>query len=273
MMIITNQLFNLVRFASTSTNKPQGFEMGDYDTEPPSAQDSLLLRDPMQCYTLDNTPITTDPLAIVIQKYIDILERFGELRKHMSRAKSTPPSEVNWPPINQFDELHQLVKHWSDELPDELKFTEENLELYKKTSSLNYLSFWLTAHLMYHTAIVSLHRGSLAYSELTKNDVRDAVYNPIQNSISACKDSVATAMDVFKNLADICGCNMLPYMGYSAYIFSTVLMTLAFSSDPTSYKKSSEWLAILFGTMEVMYKTHVGKIIKYMGKNSLVVYI
>jgi hypothetical protein len=186
----------------------------------------------------------------VIPRYLRVLERFGEICKYMSRAK-TDNSSVTWPPIAEARDLDTMMKQWRETLPDSYQFTPAHLQMYKETASQNYLNFWLCSHAMYCTGMLALHRGSLAYSDLSAAELPRDTYDRIQKSIEECKVNVDVAMDVFKALRDICGSNLLPYMGYCAYIFSTVLMTSAFSSDPISYAKSSEGLAILFETIEV----------------------
>ncbi|KAL7318297.1 hypothetical protein PS15m_004533 [Mucor circinelloides] len=239
------------KFASTSTNRPQGFDIGEYDVEPPTLDESRLLRDPLQGFTLDRLVIANDPLMDVIPDYLRVLERFGEIAKYMSRAK-TAGATVAWPPINEFHELNAKMRQWREDLPEAYQFTPANIQKYRDSASQNYLNFWICSHAMYCTGMLALHRGSLAYSDLSVAELSQDIYDRIQSSIKACKANVEIAMDVFKALRDICGWNVLPYMGYCAYIFSTVLMTSAFSSDPISYQKSSAGLAILFDTIKLL---------------------
>lgn len=238
------------KFASTSTNRPQGFEIGDYDVQYPSLSESSLLRDPFHALTIDQHTIANDPLMDVVPRYIHVLERFGEVCKYMSRAK-TNTSAVTWPPIAESTVLDARMKHWLESLPKVYQFSQAHLELYKENASQNYLNFWLCSHAMYCTGMLALHRGSLAYSDLTASDLPPDVYDRIQASIHVCKVNVDIATEVFQALHDVCGVNVLPYMCYCAYIFSTVLMTSAFSSDPVSYRKSSASLAILYDMIEV----------------------
>ncbi|GAN11473.1 conserved hypothetical protein [Mucor ambiguus] len=239
------------KFASTSTNRPQGFDIGEYDVEPPTLNESRLLRDPLQGFTLDRLVIANDPLMDVIPYYLRVLERFGEIAKYMGRAK-TAGATVAWPPINEFSELDAKMRQWRDDLPEVYQFTPANIQKYRDSASQNYINFWICSHAMYCTGMLALHRGSLAYSDLSVAELSQDIYDRIQASIRACKANVDIAMDVFKALRDICGWNVLPYMGYCAYIFSTVLMTSAFSSDPVSYQKSSAGLAVLFDTIKML---------------------
>jgi hypothetical protein len=209
-----------------------------------------LLRDPLQGFTLNKVAITNDPLMDIIQHYVRIVELFGEVSKCIGRARQDN-SSVTWPPISDFGELDNMLKAWRSRLPDHYAFSLEKLEMYKETACQNYLNFWLCSHTMYLASLLVLHRGSLAYSELTKIELDSDLYERIQTSISICKDNIDPAILLFKVLRDVCGCNVLPYTGYCAYIFATVLMTSAFSSDPQSYRKSSEGLAVLFDTLEV----------------------
>lgn len=182
--------------------------------------------------------------------YLHIIERFGEICKHMSKAKNDTTS-VNWPPIPEFKQLHRLTEQWYQTVPEKYKFTPANLAQFRESASQNYLNFWLCAFGMYCTGMLALHRGSLAYSDLTVGEMPQNTYDYVQSSIQICKENVDIATSVFKSIREICGANLLPYMGYSAYIFATVLMTSAFSSDPMSYTKSSASLANLYELIDV----------------------
>lgn len=194
--------------------------------------------------------MTSDPLINFIPKYVNVLEIFGDISKGMRNAKTDSPT-ITWPPIDNFGELNMELKSWNGSLADAYKFTPENIKLYRETAGQNYLNFWLCAHAMYCTGMLSLHRGSLAYYDISSSKLLKEVYDRIQTSIQECKDNVDMAMDVFAALRDVCGCNIVPYMSYCAYIYSTVLMTSAFSSDPVSYRKSSASLLLLFDTIKV----------------------
>ncbi|KAI8063387.1 fungal-specific transcription factor domain-containing protein [Gilbertella persicaria] len=239
------------KFASTSTNRPQGFEVGDYDVQYPTRTESSLLLDPLQNFTVDRRVVTNDPLMDVVPHYVGVLERFGEICKYMSRAK-TDGSQVTWPPIAEFSQLDTSMRVWKESLPDHFRFSAAMVAKYRETATQNYLNFWICAHAMYCTGMLALHRGSLAYSDLGPSELPSDVYKQIQASVACCKEQVETATEVFRCLRDTCGCNVLPYMGYCAYIFSTVLMTSVFSSDPVAYTKSSLGLAILFDTIKIL---------------------
>lgn len=241
----------MYRFASTSTNHPQGFDIGEYDAEPATVQESQCLLDPLQGFTIDHLAIRNDPLIGIIPHYLRIIERFGEICKYINKAKTSSVG-VMWPPIAEFRELHQSLLEWYNDLPNDFHFTQELLKKHRESSCQNYLNFWLCSHGMYCTGMLALHRGSLAYSDLTLADIPQDVYEHIQSSIQICKQNVDMAADVFKSLRDICGYNVLPYMGYCAYIFSTVLMTSSVSSEPSSYIRSNAKLSSLLETLDVM---------------------
>ncbi|KAI7869077.1 fungal-specific transcription factor domain-containing protein [Spinellus fusiger] len=233
------------KFSSAGTNRPQYFNKVDYDSNPPTVAESLLLRDPFHCLTFDNMEIVDDPLIDIPRYYLRLLGIFGEVNKFMARAKNDSAS-VSWPPINEFALLDKQLGNWKEGVPDRLQFTAANVRNYKKTASLNYISLWLYSHIMWCTSVMVLHRGCLAYSELCASDVPENVYHEIQSSINTCKLCVDTAIPVFQSMRDICGSIVLPYMGYTTYIFATALMTSTFSNDPESYRKSNHGLNTMF---------------------------
>ncbi|KAI9024934.1 fungal-specific transcription factor domain-containing protein [Phycomyces nitens] len=237
------------KFSSAGTNRPQYFDKVDTDANTPTVPESLLLRDPFQCVTVDGREITNDPLVDVSRHYLKLLGIFGEVNKFMARAKNDTAA-ISWPPIAEFTMLDKQLRNWKDTLPERFQFTPTNLQHHKENSSLNYINMWLCSHAVWCTSVLVLHRGSLAYSEIATSDVSGELYQEIQSSINTCKLCVDSAMPVFQSLKDLCGINLLPYMGYSAYIFATVLMTSTFSKDPESCKKSSKGLTILYDLIE-----------------------
>lgn len=62
---------------------------------------------------------------------------------------------------------------------------------------------------------------------------------------------VDAAMGIFGAMKDLCGSSILPYIGYSAYVFATLLMTSAFSRTREDREKSKRGLKILYELIEV----------------------
>lgn len=215
----------------------------------PNITESMLLRDIFQCTTLDGREIQNDSLMDIARYYIRLTMIFGETNKYMSRAKSDSVS-VSWPPIPEFSTLDKKLRMWRENLPESFQFNETNFEKHKKSGSRNYITMWLSAHAVWCTTMMVLHRGSLAYSDLSATELPLDVYHRIQASIETCKMSVKEALVIFQSMKDICGCDVLPYMGYSAYIFATVLMTSTFSKDPESARKSNRGLTVLYEMIE-----------------------
>ncbi|KAG1166961.1 hypothetical protein G6F36_012747 [Rhizopus arrhizus] len=243
--------FCIDKFSSTSTDRPQGFEIGDYDVRMPTITESRLIRDSLQAYTVDRVLIDDDPLMGTIDYYLSILEIFGEISKYMSRVK-TDSTAVIWPPIKEHGDLHKKIRQWAINLPEIYRYTPANVSMYRKAASENYLNFWLCSHAIYCAGMLALHRGSLAYGDLSACELSFGTYERMQESIVLCKEHVDIAMDVFSKLRDFCDCNVLPYMGYSAYIFLTALMTSTFSSDSASYSRSNTGLIILYDTIKLL---------------------
>ncbi|KAI9280032.1 fungal-specific transcription factor domain-containing protein [Sporodiniella umbellata] len=243
--------FCIDKFSSTSTNRPQGFETGEYDVEWPTLEESKLLWEPFQASTVDKVLIEEDPLMDAIIYYLSVLEIFGEVAKTIDRARADSTSAL-WPPSKNYDMMSQRMRQWADELPEQYQFTPVNVKRYRETASQNYLNYWLCAHTLHCAGMLILNRGSLAYNDLSASEVSVETYKSIKMSIATCKEYVDLAMEVFVKLRDYCGSNILPYMGYAAYIFASVLMTSAFSSDHESYNKSSSYLSILFDTIKLL---------------------
>ncbi|KAI8373197.1 fungal-specific transcription factor domain-containing protein [Radiomyces spectabilis] len=238
-------------FTTAGTSRPQCFDRIECDANPPAVSESLILRDTFQSITVDNRTITTDTLIDIPRYYLRMIQVFGEVNKFMARVE-TNQSSIVWPPVAEFSRLDAMVRAWKDNLPDAFHYTPANLRHHQEHASQNYINYWLTAHVLWCTTMMALHRGSLAYADVNLSDVPKTTYTNIQSSIEACKSCVDTVMPIFKAMRDLCSFNTLPYMGYSSYIFATVLMTSTFSKDEESRKKSGDGLAILYGMIECL---------------------
>jgi hypothetical protein len=187
----------------------------------------------------------------IAKHYVKIVGAHGEVNKYMNRAKSDSVSVV-WPPIAEFRNLDTQLRQLQDNLPESFKFNQKNLDHHSKFGSGNYLNMWLCSHAVWCSSMMILHRGSLAFCDIKPTDsVPDDLYRRIQQSVDTCRRCVDAAMGIYGAIKDLCGYNTLPYMGYSAYVFATVLMTSTFSSNPESCRKSSKGLKILNDFIDV----------------------
>lgn len=210
-----------------------------------------MLRDLTYHKNIDGKAIADDSLMNIAKHYMRCVESYGEVNRYMNRAKSNSASIV-WPPIAEHRNLDRQLRAWKDNLPDFFQFNQKNLDYHREFASGNYLSIWLASHAVWCSSMMILHRGSLAFSDIKPSDaLAEDLYRRIQNSIDTCRMCVEAAMGIFESIKDLCGYNTLPYMGYSAYVFATVLMTSTFSGTPESCKKSSRGLKILYDLIDV----------------------
>ncbi|CDS02685.1 hypothetical protein LRAMOSA00090 [Lichtheimia ramosa] len=243
------------KFSSAGTNRPQGFQKIDVDANPPNIPESLVLRDPSQNVSVSGKPISSnkqtvnDSLLDATRHYLKIVKLFGEVNSIMNRAKSDS-SCIVWPPVPEYNGLDTSLRNWRENLPDHLQFTTANVEKHKDHAGLNSFNTWLSMHAVWCSSLMVLHRGSLAYGDIRSVDVDPGIYRAIQSSIETCKVSVRTATGVFRAMRDLCGANILPFMGYSAYVFATVLMTSTFSKGPEACRRSSTALRILYDLID-----------------------
>lgn len=172
----------------------------------------------------------------------------------MNRAKSIGGHPVTWPPITEFKELDKLVRDWRKNLPERFHFNSKTLGEARENSSKHYMYLWLSAHILWATSALVLHRASLAFIttdlSMLKGD-RHVIAHEIKQSALLCKEAVDVAMDVFSVIRDECGSNILPFMCYTAYIVATVLMTSTFAKESVTSRKSNQRLSILYKLMEV----------------------
>lgn len=239
------------KLSCAGTHRLQAIEKSDYDTNPSNISECLLLRDPTFHRNVDDKAIQDDSLMNIAKHYMRCVEAYGEVNKFMNRAKSNTASIV-WPPIAEFRNLDMLLSSWKDNLPEQFQFNQTNLAHHRVYASRNYLSIWLSCHAIWCSSMMILHRGSLAYADIKLTDISDDLFRRIQSSIETCRMCVDDAMGIFEAIKDLCGINILPYIGYSAYVFATVLMTSAFSSTPDDCKKSHRGLRMLYDLINAL---------------------
>ncbi|KAI7903545.1 fungal-specific transcription factor domain-containing protein [Cokeromyces recurvatus] len=221
------------KLSSAGTHRPQCIERSDCDANAPNISECIILRDPTFHRNVDGQAISDDSLMTIAKYYMISVENYGEVNRFMNRAKSSSAS-ILWP-------------------PESFQFNFKNLKHHRQYASANYLNVWLSSHAIWCSSMMILHRGSLAFSDVVKptESISEDLYRRIQTSIDMCRLCVDAAMGIFEAIKDLCGYNTLPYMGYSAYVFATVLMTSTFSNTPESCKKSSRGLKILYDLIDV----------------------
>lgn len=243
--------FSIDKFASAGTDRPQTFDKADCDSQHPSIAESLIL---LEGPTSWDVAATKDTLVEVPAVHLGAVAIFGEVNKYMNRASSIGGHPVTWPPIAEFKELDRLVRNWRNELPERFHFNSVTFAEHRANSNTHYMYLWLSAHVLWATSALVLHRASLAFigTDLTSlRGDRDTIAYEIQQSALLCKEAVDIAMDVFTVIRDACGSNIMPFLCYTAYIVATVLMTSTFADESATSQKSNQRLAIIYKLMEV----------------------
>ncbi|ORE03667.1 hypothetical protein BCV72DRAFT_232726 [Rhizopus microsporus var. microsporus] len=239
----------LDKMASAGTHRPQCIERSDCDARPSSFAENILLRDPELHTNIQGKPIQEDSLLSASVYYMSCLEKFGEVNRYMNRISNNKLRSIVWPPIAEHRNLDNQLRAWQESLPEKFKFTQSNLEHHQTSASAQNLTTWLSSHALWCSSMMMLHRGSLAYFDIS-HQVGEEMYRRIQASVETCHMCVDAAMGVFGAMKDLCHYNVLPYNGYSAYIFATALMTSAFSQTQEDREKSSRGLQILYELIE-----------------------
>ncbi|CAM0139515.1 unnamed protein product [Umbelopsis sp. WA50703] len=242
--------FSIDKFASAGTDRPQTFDRADCDSQHPSIAESLIL---LEGPTSWDVAASKDTLVEVPAVHLGAVSIFGEVNKYMNRASSIGGHPVTWPPIAEFKELDRLVRNWRNELPERFHFNSATFAEHRANSNTHYMYLWLSAHILWATSALVLHRASLAFigTDLTSlRGDRDTIAYEIQQSALLCKEAVDIAMDVFAVIREACGSNIMPFLCYTAYIVATVLMTSTFADESATSQKSNQRLAIIYKLME-----------------------
>ncbi|KAI9302003.1 fungal-specific transcription factor domain-containing protein [Cunninghamella echinulata] len=248
--------FNIDKFGSAGNSRPQFYNKGDFDVSLPDDEAVTLLNPPYQNVTIENKAVTADSLPSFIDNYLVLMEIFGDVIKGLQNAKSNQGKPM-WPPMDDFDKLNDELQNWHDSLPDIMKFTQQNLEHHLPRTSRGKINYYLSSHIIWRTLVLALHRGSLAYVDQKDNIHSTSAFSQeawgkIQYSVNMCKTVVNDVMPIFQAMKDICGINVIPYMGYSSYMFATILMTSTFTRTEEEHRKGSKGLALLFEMIELL---------------------
>lgn len=234
------------RLATAGTSRPKGFRKADIDSAPPSIPECMIMREPkFSNISVGGDLIANESLMGVSQQFMRVVQIFGEVNSVIERAKTSSSSAVVWPPMPEFTALESCLRAWKEGLPERFDFTPSNIEYHTQNASLMYFNLWLSMWSLWSSALILMHRGSLAYSDIRPGDVDQTTYISIQHSIDLCKNSMRIATGVIQAVCDYCGEYGLPFLGYGAYIFATVVMTSTFSKGPEASRKSNRALQIL----------------------------
>ncbi|KAI8082944.1 fungal-specific transcription factor domain-containing protein [Halteromyces radiatus] len=250
--------FNIDKYGSAGNSRPQFFGKGDYDVGLPDDESLALLNPESQNVTVNYKPVTTDSLASFIKHYLSLMELFGDVIKGLQRAKSNQGKAI-WPPMDEFDQLNDDLQAWKHNLPPHMDFSLDNLDYHLERASRGKINHYLCAHVIWRTLVLALHRGSLAYVDKKDDDTNNMAssfsqhtWERIQYSVNMCKQVVNDVMPVFRAMKDICGVNVIPYMGYSSYMFATILMTSAFTKTEEQHRKGTKGLLLLYDMIELL---------------------
>lgn len=108
------------------------------------------------------------------------------------------------------------------------------MDIHRRNATATSLAVYVMSHALWCTCMMLLHRGSLAYSDLSATDISENAYRGIGHSISICQVSAEVAITVLEFMRETCHQKVMPFMGHSAYITATTLMTSPFSKDTVS---------------------------------------
>ncbi|ORZ11428.1 fungal-specific transcription factor domain-domain-containing protein [Absidia repens] len=260
--------FNIDKYGSAGNSRPQFFSKGDYDVGLPDEESLALLNPIHQNVTVDYKPVKADSLGSFVRHYLTLMELFGMVIKGMQRAKAnnknnTEQQSTVWPPMDDFDQLNDALMDWKNGLPDHYDFSHQDLEFHLERASRGKINHYLCAHVIWRTLVLALHRGSLAYidhqhQQSSNNNTQlqqqfsSSTWDRINESVAMCKRVVHEVMPIFQAMKDICSVNVIPYMGYSSYMFATILMTSTFTKTEEQHRKGTKGLLLLYDMIELL---------------------
>lgn len=172
----------------------------------------------------------------------------NKMSNHRQNDKALLPS------IAEYRNLDMQLCSWQESLPEKFHFTEGNLKYHQKFAGIQHLAVWLNCHVMWCCSMIILHRGSLAYTNAVyyATAMTDELKTKIQRGLETCYKCADTAIDIFGVMKDVCVHNMVPYIGYLAYVLATFLMASAFSDIDKDGEKCQKGLTILHEFIEAI---------------------
>ncbi|KAG1491598.1 hypothetical protein G6F46_010329 [Rhizopus delemar] len=221
-----------VTVTSAGTHRIQCVGQADYDAHIITLAEIILLKEP-DCHTdIYGYPIHEDSLLNITKHYIACIEKFGQVNRWMNKMSNHRQNDkALLPSIAEYRNLDMQLCSWQESLPEKFHFTEGNLKYHQKFAGIQHLAVWLNCHVMWCCSMIILHRGSLAYTNAVyyATAMTDELKTKIQRGLETCYKCADTAIDIFGVMKDVCGHNMVPYIGYLAYVLATFLMASAFS--------------------------------------------
>lgn len=247
--------FMLDKVTSAGTHRIQCVGQADYDAHTTTLAEIILLKEPDCPRDMYGYPIHEDSLLNITKHYITCIEKFGQVNRWMSKMSNHRQNDkALWPPIAEYRSLDMQLCSWQESLPEKFHFTEGNLKYHQKFADTQHLAVWLNCHAMWCCSMIILHRGSLAYTTAVyyETAMTDELKTKIQRGLETCYKCADTAIDIFGAMKDVCGHNMLPYIGYLVYVLATFLMASTFSDIDKDGEKCQKGLTILHEFIEVI---------------------
>ncbi|CAO3618632.1 unnamed protein product [Cunninghamella blakesleeana] len=176
-----------------------------------------------------------------------LLGRVSTFVNRTARERVLPPFD----PDSDFAKLDKNIDEWYDELPPMMKYTQDNVDRYCHSHSVDSNRFFL-AHIMHNTLIVLLHRPSLVIFETLNSDVvQPALKEFCKKSVEKCLRAVDNVNGMLKVISF--NLDLLPsFISYLSYTVATIVVNNTISSNPEIAKKAKEDLNVHFHLLEVM---------------------
>lgn len=154
---------------------------------------------------------------------------------------------------SEFEKLDNALDAWVEDLPLHVKNTPANLERYRNSNDIKSVQYVL-GHILHNSLVVLLHRPSLVVVDLPElNQVAQETQDKVHKSLEKC---ISAANDVTVMIKDLC-CQIEvipPFISYSVYISSTVIVNSIFTGNTQENKQAESALKEYFRFFSVSKK-------------------
>ncbi|KAG0044336.1 hypothetical protein BGZ83_010430 [Gryganskiella cystojenkinii] len=240
--------------SSTENNNREDQEMKSDDQDdsgPKTAAESTTQasEDPSQSSTA-KSPKTKKQGGHVLSSFaylIRIVAVLGKVSQYVNRPRSKKalaPNERG----SEFSVIDTALTNWHNSIPDHLAYSLENGKMVKDKGEGCLIVFM---HVIYHTAVVLLHRPILAADRVTFPI--DSTF--VESSAARCSDAASKVSDVLEFVQHY---NCPPrifisaFFAYPVFTTATIHITNAFASDPAVASRARRSLSIHVKILQTM---------------------
>ncbi|KAF1985320.1 hypothetical protein K402DRAFT_334772 [Aulographum hederae CBS 113979] len=162
---------------------------------------------------------------------------WGRLVRYLNLGDKEKDEHDMWTPESTFAKLKTAVERFKKSLPDDLRFTPENLQNHNTERTANQFIFM---HIVYHQTVLFMNRfalPSMAGSRPPENMPQQFLTEAARAALDSANQISLLVKDAMDHMV------VAPFAGYAAFFASTVHIHGVFSKNPRLEAVAKQYLA------------------------------